>query len=301
MPKLSRRRFLVITAACAALPAQAAPLFKWRGRALGAAAAIHLAHPQAERITARAAAEIERLEGVFSLYRSDSALARLNAAGQLDAPPFELLECLSLAGRVHAATGGLFDPTVQPLWALYAQAHTAGHAPDAPAIAQALAVTGWERIAFDSAAVRLQPGMALTLNGIAQGYIADRVASLLREEGLSNILIDTGELRAMGPQPDGSPWPVTIDAGGGTLELAERALASSSPLGTVFDAAGTVGHILHPKTGQAAPATWKIVSVSAGSAAIADALSTAGCLMQSRDEIHEAVAQFPSARLEAVV
>ena len=165
----------------------------------------------------------------------------------------------------------------------------------------ALARCGWARVKFDSGEIRLAPGMALTLNGIAQGFVADKVADLLRAEGLNRILIDTGELSALGPQPDGTPWPVTLDAGAGTLALADRALATSAPLGTVFDAAGTVGHILHPATGRPAPALWQIVSISAPSAALADALSTAGCLMTSRAAIVAAVSAFPSARLEAAV
>jgi thiamine biosynthesis lipoprotein len=300
MTQISRRRFIAITAACVALPAGAAPLHHWRGTALGAAASIRLAHPDAPAIVARARAEISRLEDIFSLYRPASALVQLNAEARLDAPPFELLSCLALAGRVHQATGGLFDPSVQPLWAAYAQAHAAGGAPDEARIAAALDRTGWARVRFDSASVRLDPGMALTLNGIAQGFVADRVADLLRAEGLTNILIDTGELRALGTQPGGEPWPVSIDQGG-ALTLQDRALATSSPLGTVFDAGGRVGHILHPQTGRPAAPVWRGVSVTAPSAALADALSTAACLMPQRADIDRALAAFRDTRLEAAL
>jgi thiamine biosynthesis lipoprotein len=111
---IRRRRLLTLAAAAAlapALPARARPIHQWRGVALGADASITLAHPDAPRIVERALAEIARLEGVFSLHRPDSALARLNATGHLAAPPFELLECLGLCGRVHAATGGAFSPS----------------------------------------------------------------------------------------------------------------------------------------------------------------------------------------------
>jgi len=119
---IRRRRLLAIAAAALvpALPALATPVRQWRGVALGAEASITLNHPEAARLIDLSLAEIERLEAVFSLYRADSALMRLNATGRLDTPPFELLDCLALAGRVHAATGGVFDPTVQPLWALHA-------------------------------------------------------------------------------------------------------------------------------------------------------------------------------------
>lgn len=305
-----RRRLLTIAAAAAlapALPARAVPISQWRGVALGAEASITLAHPEAGRIIDLARAEIARLEAVFSLYRRDSALARLNAAGRLEAPPLELLDCLALAGRVHAATDGAFDPTVQPLWALHA-AHYAtspeGPPPAAAAIAAARARTGWQRLRLDPGAIRLEPGMALTLNGIAQGYIADRVAALLRGQGLERVLVNTGEFVALGGDPRGGPWQVRLRAGAGLLPdavpLDGGALASSAVTGTTFDSAGAAGHILDPRTGRPGPAHWRLVSVTAPSAALADALSTACCLMD-RVGIDRALSAFPQARLAALV
>ena len=299
MTALNRRRFLTIAAGLAALGpvAARAELHEWRGIALGARARILIDHPQAARLSAAAAAEIARLEGVFSLYRADSALARLNATGQLQAPPFELLECLALCNRVHAATGGLFDPTVQPLWTLYAESYTAGRSPSAAEIAAARVRVDWSGVVFDSGRVALRPGQALTLNGVAQGVIADRVAQLLRAEGLEAVLIDTGEIRALGAQPDGTPWPVQL-AAGGAVALRDRAVASSSALGTTFDAAGQVGHILDPGTGLPARPRWKLVTITAPEAGVADALSTAACLMPDENTILAAVARLPGARLD---
>jgi FAD:protein FMN transferase len=298
----TRRRFLAISAAAFALPAaaNAQQVYTWSGMALGARATIRLAHADAPAITARATAEIERLEDVFSLYRSDSALSRLNQNGVLDAPPFELLECLSLAGAVHQATGGLFDPTVQPLWAAYAEAVAQSQGPDAQTIDAAMALTGWEGVSLEAERISLRLGMALTLNGIAQGYIADRVARLLEAEGLQDILIDTGEFRALGQQPQGGAWPVSL-AQGGAVALTSRALATSAPLGTFFDAAGTLGHILDPRTGLTAAPRWRGVSISSGSAALADGLSTAACLMETREQIEASLVTFGDSKLESAV
>lgn len=298
----SRRRFIMISAAALTLatPLRAAPVYRWQSIALGAKATIRLSHPDAQAITARAAAEIARLERVFSLYRAESALSRLNATGVLDAPPFELLECLTLAGAVHSATQGRFDPTVQRLWQAHAEAAAAGHRlTDAERI-RTLDLTGWDGVTLDAARITLRRGMGLTLNGIAQGYIADRVAAMLAAEGLTDILIDTGELRALGGKPDGGDWPVTL-AAGGKVGLNGRALATSSPFGTVLDAQGKVGHIIDPATGRSAPQTWSTVSVSAHSAALADALSTAACLMPDRAAIGASIVRFEGARLEAAV
>ena len=260
---------------------------------MGFDASLILAHPKADRIAARVWAEIDRLENVFSLYRSESSLTRLNALGTLDGPPFELLECLSLAGAVHTATGGAFDPTVQPLWAEYAQATTEGRAPDPAAV---LDRVGWAGVTVDPGRVTLgRPGMALTLNGIAQGFVADRVAALLGAEGLTDVMIDTGELRALGTDPRGGDWSVQV-LHGPEVPLRDRALATSAPLGTVFDEAGQIGHILDPRTGLPAAAGWKQISVTAPSAAVADACSTAFCLMD-REAIEGALDRLPNVRV----
>lgn len=310
MQALNRRRFLTIAAAAAGAVGagalagrgtKAAPLYRWEGVAMGASASFTLAHPEAERIVAGAVAEISRLEGVFSLYRANSALSRLNAEGSLANPPFELLECLGLCGTVHAATGGLFDPTIQPLWRLYADSYGAGAAPDAAAMAKARALVGWQGVRYGAGAVSFaRPGMALTLNGVAQGYIADRIAARLAAEGLSDILVDTGEFRALGGHPGGGAWPIALDVEGTILPdavaLREQALASSAPLGTVFDAGATQGHIVNPLTGVPAGAGWRLVSVTAPSAGLADALSSAFCLMD-RAGIDAVLARLPAARL----
>lgn len=301
MAILTRRRFLTLTAVASALPfaAPAAPITLWHGTALGAEAAIYLAHPDADAIITRAVAEIDRLESIFSLYRPASALSQLNASGSLDAPPFELLECLALCARVHTASQGLFDPTVQPLWQLYARKLTAGALPSEVDIAAQMPQIGWSRVRYDSAAIRLAPGMALTLNGIAQGFIADQIAALLSAQGLTDILINTGELRALGHMPEAEGWPVTL-ASGGQIALTARALATSSPLGTVLDAQGRVGHILNPVTGRPAAPQWRSVSISAPSAGLADALSTAACLMPDRATIDATLTAFPATRIEAL-
>ncbi|MFX0546281.1 FAD:protein FMN transferase [Roseovarius sp. S1116L3] len=294
MSRLSRRRFLTISAGAVATAAgafagsvSAAPeVTQWRGMALGARTTLTLAHADAGRIAADVARELERLEDIFSLYKPASALSRLNAQGQLTAPPFELLECLSLCDRVHTLTGGLFDPTIQPLWSAWARHYS--NDVSGPDLAQAQTLIGWQNVGFDSDAVRLKrAGMALTLNGIAQGYIADRIAAILRAEGLENVMVDTGELAAIGGHPGGGDWSVTLKSGGQT-HLRDMAMATSAPRGTSFDAAGTAGHILSPVSGQPADTPWRQISISGRSAAMADGLTTAACLMD-RAAIQSAV------------
>ncbi len=288
---MNRRRFLAIAAAgLAAAPACAAGPAVWTGRALGADARIvlHGADPaRAPRIFAGVEAALRQVEAHFSLH-ADSALVRLNRDGRLARPAPEMRALFDLASRVHAATGGVFDPSIQPLWLATANGGDT---------AAARALTGWPRVRVGETEIALSPGMALTFNGIAQGHAADRIAALLRAEGFGNVLIDMGEVMALG-RNGSRAWRAAIAAPDGEelarIGLTDRALATSSPMGTRIG--GGAPHILHPA---GLPSRWSTVAVSAADAATADALSTAFCLMD-RDEIHLALAAFPDARIEAL-
>jgi FAD:protein FMN transferase len=279
---LTRRRALGLLAATAGLPLvlrasrATAEVVTWHGRALGGPATLVLHHPDraaAERLLAASAAELDRLEAIFSLYRADSALSELNRAGALAAPPPELVAILDDCRRFHALTGGAFNPAVQPLWRLYAAHFAAGGEPAGPpasAVAAARARVDLAAVHADRSRIALtRPGMALTLNGIAQGWISDRIVELLRDAGVTSTLVDMGEIRGTGPEP----WLVAIAGTDEILSLTGRAVATSAPLGFAFDPAARFTHIIDPRTG-ATPRRHARVTVVAPTATEADALST---------------------------
>jgi thiamine biosynthesis lipoprotein len=297
---IPRRRALTIVAASAAsalLPrtarAGAPRLFEWTGVALGAPASIRLYHADrraAESAIAASIVEIERLENEFSLYRADSALSRLNQNGRLEAPSHDMRRLLALSRHFGDITNGVFDVTVQPLWDLYVRhfqrlgSDVAG--PRADEIADALRHVDYRRIDVAAGAVRILPDMAVTLNGIAQGYITDRVADLLRLHGWSNVLVNLGEMRALDGHPDNRPWQIALGDGnaspGPILSLANAALATSAPTGTTLDRAGRFGHLFNPSRGWHAP-LHQSLTVIAKDATTADALSTALALTAPED------------------
>ncbi|VAW18709.1 Nitrous oxide reductase maturation periplasmic protein NosX [hydrothermal vent metagenome] len=282
---ITRRRVLSIIAGGAILPIAGSALGKtgitrWHGLALGAGAQIIVDHPDADRLIAQAVMEISRLERIFSLYLADSELSRLNRNGVLLQPSFEMVELLSLCSSINQRTKGAFDPTIQALWALYAKKYSAGETPSDKEITQAKAQTGWDGIEFSSERVRfVRPGAALSFNGIAQGFIADKIAALFTANGVENVLVNTGEIIGVGAGADGTGWPVNLgNRNGREIGLTNQAVATSAPLGTVFDRAGKVGHIIDPRTGYPG-GKWSMVSVIANRAALADGLSTGFCLM----------------------
>ena len=229
-------------------------------------------------------AEIRRLESLFSLYDHHSELARLNRDGHLDAPAADWLPLLAAADRAHKLCGGRFDPTVQPVWQAYAQhfqAHPkATEGPSKSTLVEARARTGWAQLQYSADSIRFKrSGMQLTLNGIAQGYITDRISEILKRAGYQHVLVELGETRALGSHPEQRPWTIGIqDAQQPNqlhelAELDDCALATSGSYGSRFSQDGRYHHLIDPQSGR--PTTrWKSLSVIAPTATEADALST---------------------------
>ena len=277
MRRLGRRRVLLLAAAAAGVGwpgwGESGHAVRWVGSALGAEASLTLHHPdraRAQRLAALALGEVDRLDRIFSLQRADSSLSQLNRDGRLARPPADLTIVLELAARVSALSAGAFDVTVQPLWRALAQAAD-GRPQPGRELARAAALVDWRALEVERRALRFrQPGMAITLNGIAQGYITDRIADLLRDGGLDQALVSLGETRALGRHPAGRDWLVATDLG--PVRLADDAVAvSGPPPGT---ASACMPGLLDPRAGRQVAAAPTVV-VQAPRAALADALSTA--------------------------
>ena len=295
-----RRRFLRVVAAAAGLPlviataratAPKARLHTWHGEVLGALSELSLWHPDAafaRRTILRVRHEVERFERIFSLYRTDSEISRLNAAGKLVKPSPELRLLVEESHRLGELSGGAFDISVQPLWRLYEAHFWSGTdiQPDVAARARDVAHTMVDFRQIESGVTAIgcaRAGMAITLNGIAQGYISDAIADMLRNEGFESAVVDLGEYRTIGGHPDGRPWRIGIrdasDSGNidRVVDLEDMALAVSGGYGTTFEASGRFHHIFDPRTGASAN-TLVDVAVIGPRATAADGLATAICV-----------------------
>src|ERR1700730_9475824 len=134
----TRRRVLRIVAAAAGLPLMIAgvratapkgQLYSWHGEVLDAVSELTLWHTDpafARAAILKVRREIVRFERIFSLYRTDSEISRLNEAGRLIKPSPELRELIEKSQRLGELSGGAFDISVQPLWRLY-EAHFWSH------------------------------------------------------------------------------------------------------------------------------------------------------------------------------
>ena len=282
--KLNRRRFLSISAACMLATPARAQIHRWQGRALGAEVDITLHAPAeiAEPALDRARGSLDAVMAQFDLFDPASTVSRLNRTGHLDAPDVMFRRLMQACTQVHAATGGLFDPTVQPLWRALAERQP----PEA-----ARALIDWSRVRHSAASVTLGEGQALTFNGIAQGFATDLVAEALRDAGLERTLVNIGEFRGTG-----GPWRLGISDPEigmiGTRTLTSSAIATSSPKAVPL---GGQGHILH---GHAKP-RWSTVSVEAATATMADGFSTA-LTMARLEDIRAAVGTFGIRRITLV-
>jgi thiamine biosynthesis lipoprotein len=225
--------------------------------------------------------EIATVDRLMTVQRPGSEVARLNETGELANADPRLIEVLQAARRWHEASGGAFDVSVQPLWALFEQARARRTLPDADQVRAARARIDGRAIEIDGMRVRLrQPGMAITLNGIIQGYAADRALAVLRGVGIADALIDAGEFMASGRRPDTRPWQVGVrdprraDAILARIPLADRALSSSGDDGYAFSDDRRHHHIFDPASGYS-PADLAAATATAARAIDADALSTA--------------------------
>ena len=278
----SRRQFLYLMGGVAALGA--VPALRSRGLerverkswALGSDVSITALHEDrrcAELAVDDAFAELDRIEEVMSLYRPHSQLCRLNRDGLLENPDPSLLAVLRAAQDMAERSGGAFDATVQPLWQLYAEAKKAGRLPDAAAIQAAQRLVDWRRLRLSDERITLSEGSAVTLNGIAQGYAADRVQAVLAARGIRHALLNTGEFGSLG-----RAWKVGIqhprrpDAYLAVAQLDGRFLSTSGDYATYFSDDFRHHHIFDPRTGLS-PVEFSSVTILARTGMESDALT----------------------------
>lgn len=311
-PDMSRRTFLGTLTAAGFLagipllstsglffPANKLKRWNWNGYAMGTQVSLTICHEdrtRAEALTRLCTEEIKRLESIFTLYRPDSQLVQLNQDGVLYNPAPEMVELVSLAKRYGDLTGGMFNMALQPLWEIIRKEGFS-----ASKIEKALELTDYRKISVSPQKIAFGSiGMGISLNGIAQGFITDKIATFMKNNGIGNALINLGEIRAMGTTEQKKPWQVGIhdprqneDSYFTKLDLNDRSLSTTGGYGLPLSADGKKHHVFNPQTGQSEN-RYLSLSVVADTATKADALSTAFYLMPV-DRIRQTLIKFPEA------
>ena len=210
-----------------------------------------------------AMAEVRRFDRMMSLYKDDSEITRVNLAagkGPVEVSP-EMIEIVEAARKISELTDGAFDVTVGPLVVLWQMRLKEGAAPTETEIESIKNRVGYRNIITDKKASTLflmKPGMIMDFGGCAKGYVADRVAELLKGRGIDNAIVAlAGDIRVMGHRPDGSSWRIGVQHPRDSaktltvLELSDKFISTSGD----YERYQIVHrkryhHILDPRTGK---------------------------------------------------
>lgn len=223
----------------------------------------------------------------MSTYRSDSDIERFNRlpANSCLPMPAPILQLVRTGEQLSQASEGAFDLTVEPLlnlWGFGPQAREL-KVPDAMTLLQARQRVGHQHLRIDGEQLCKDAAVEVDFNSIAAGYAVDRISSLLTENGIHHYLAEaTGELKAEGHKPDGTPWRIALEEPRDDQQVAEKIIhvdgfgvSTSGDYRNYFQQDGRrYSHTLDARTG--APVSHQLASVTVlhPSALMADGLST---------------------------
>jgi thiamine biosynthesis lipoprotein len=273
------------------------PLFRFSFDAMASPNELQIWHDEetgARTLAETAIADVRRIEAKYSRYRDDSVTSRINraAGGAAVAIDAETYALLGYAGRCHRLSAGRFDITSGVLRRVWDFRRAPPRLPDQAEIAAATALIDWPSVEWSPGSVRLpRRGMEIDFGGIGKEYAADRMATICHESGAAHALANLGgDVRAAGPQRDGSPWRVGIshprepDAVMATVEIDGGAVATSGDYQRFFDAGGRrYCHIIDARSGL--PVTrWQSISVIAPLCVLAGSCATIAMLLEDEAE-----------------
>jgi len=234
-----------------------------------------------------AIAEVRRIETKYSRYRDDSVTTAINRAAGLDAVAVdaETAGLIDFGAALHAQSEGRFDLTsgvLRRVWDF-----KSGCLPSQQQVDAVLPLIGWTQVAWDGTSLRLpRAGMEIDFGGIGKEYAADRAGALLVESGAAHGLVNLGgDVRVIGPTPEGGPWRIAVQDPRGRpgetlarLDVASGALATSGDYERYMIVDGRrYCHVMDPRSGWPVD-TWQSVSVVAPLAVAAGACATIAML-----------------------
>jgi thiamine biosynthesis lipoprotein len=228
---------------------------------------------------------MSELESVLSRFQPESQLSKLNRSGVLEKAHPALLGLVKQSLELSQLSGGAFDITVKPLLDLYQS--NPGVLPATRQIDQALKLVGYQKMVLGEQGIAFdQPGMSITLDGIAKGFILDKGIDALKSFGYENALVEAGgDLMGFGEKAPKTPWKIGLQAPRGKIgdliasfDIQDRALATSGDYMQTFTPDFSSHHIIDPRSGRSSPELAS-VSITANTVTLADALATTVMVM----------------------
>ena len=244
-----------------------------------------------------AIAEVRRMEALLTEFSDTSQTALLNRAAGIHAVEVdpEVYAMLHRSREIARLTQGAFDITAGVLKKLYDFRNKPATLPPRAAIDAALQRVGWDKIVLTppGQVYLSELGMHIGFGAIGKGYAADKVKSVLQQQGVrSGVINASGDLTAWGTRPDGTPWRVGIaDPTAPERVLAwipvhQASVATSGNYEQYFDLEGVrYSHNIDPKTGLPVRGI-KSATVVSPSAELSDALATAVTVMGPSVGLH---------------
>jgi len=236
--------------------------FNFKFKAMGTPCEIQLyaTHEnQAREAANQVIQDVNRLEVLYSRYRADSFLSKINrhaATGKKISVDTETAGLLNYAATCYQQSDGLFDITSGKL--RQAWRFDSRRIPTQSSIDKLLLQIGWDKLDWSPPVLDFSiAGMEIDFGGIVKEYAVDRAAVLCSQAGIYHGIINLGgDIKIIGPRADGSPWKVGIrhprepNAILQTLNLSHGALASSGDYERFILLDGVrYSHVLNPKTG----------------------------------------------------
>jgi FAD:protein FMN transferase len=230
---------------------------------------------------------LAEIDSQMSTYRADSAIEIFNAlpAGACMVMPEGVRALIRAGQQLSEESDGALDLTIEPLlnlWGFGPQG-IGEQVPSAEEIAAAREGMGHQHLRIEGEQLCKDIAVQVDFNSIAAGYAVDRVTARLEAAGISRYLVEiTGELKALGLKPNGSPWRIAIEAPHDNERVAQRvieldgfAVSTSGDYRNYFERDGKrYSHTLDPLTGAPIDHHLAAVTVVDPSTLRADGLST---------------------------
>ena len=231
------------------------------------------------------------VDASVSLWNDSSIITKVNRN-----EPVELnqvfIDNINAAIEAAELSGGLFDPTVSPLVAMWGFSYKNNITPTQHNIDSILEFVDYHKVSIiDGKLVKEDERISLDFNAIAQGYTSDAIAHFLDMQGVENYLVDVGgEIMARGHKPDKSKWVVGIEKPADSfdseqivqtrIELVDKSLVTSGNYRKYVEREGKrYSHTIDPRTGMSVTHNLLSATVLAENATRADALASICMIM----------------------